>query len=123
VRVEQHLELAKRLVGSARADLAKAAAALNLTLALVGCSRHPAQSAPATIDSVVISPEPAPSALPRLGDTRIVSVGAHDLPGDAAIARKDTDVDRCRVGGGHPVMGFGFTVVCLKPAMVEWESR
>jgi hypothetical protein len=102
-----------RLVASARADLAKAAAALGIVIAVVGCDftfrvRDDAEPAPSASSSAqpVVAPVP--------------SVETEDEQQARAIAIKDVALARCEVGGGIPAMGFGFTVICLKPQCVEW---
>ena len=41
-------------------------------------------------------------------------------PDDVALRIKNDALERCEKGGGYPAMGFGFTVICLKPQCVDW---
>lgn len=45
---------------------------------------------------------------------------ASSLEEELAIGRKNAMVERCETGGGVPVLGYGWRVVCLKPVSAEW---
>lgn len=105
--VERRLAIARRVVASARADLAKAAAALGIALAIVGCDETPRSKA--------CGNAPAPSS-----SAPIVIPASPEVK--AAFARQSALFDRCRIGGGYPVWGLGYQAVCLKPQFVEWAE-
>lgn len=102
-----HLSRSRRLIARARGDIAKAARALGLSLTLAGCSTEHK------------SPMPAPSiaAEPSTPPPSIEEANAR------AIAIKDEALTRCHTSGGIPAMGFGFTVICLKPQSVSWTRE
>lgn len=54
-------------------------------------------------------PQASPSAIES--DTSAMLLQAHR---DGVI--------RCAREGGHPVVGFGFRVVCLEPTQVKWSA-
>jgi hypothetical protein len=41
-------------------------------------------------------------------------------PDEGALKREDVMLERCQAGGGIPVMGYGWRVVCLKPEAADW---
>jgi hypothetical protein len=104
---DTHLAACRRLVISARADLAKTAAALGIAIALLGCDAsalvfpdtEPARSASSSAPPISLPPDPE---------------------FDRAVAIKNESIAKCEIGGGIVAMGFGTHVVCLKPQCVEW---
>ncbi len=67
---------------------------------------------------------PMPKALipPGLSASSAPSVFVVPAPPEdkAALERQDVMLERCVIGGGVPVKGFGWRVVCLKPEAADW---
>jgi hypothetical protein len=68
----------------------------------------------------------APIVHPSLAPSGTVVVAAPSADPDEAAHQlalriKDEAVSKCELGGGHPAIGFGTTVICIKPQCVDWE--
>lgn len=74
--------------------------------------------------AVAIRPATPVASAPVASVASVASTPVASAPSpdddDQAVKRKDDFLERCHMGGGIPVMGFGWRVVCLKPASAEW---
>jgi len=70
--------------------------------------------------SALPAPSPHPSSSPPVFVPGIESAPTSKIEPDEGLKRKDVMLERCHVGGGIPVMGYGWRVVCLKPASADW---
>ena len=75
-----------------------------------------------TVFDVTPAPAPSSSAPPLSTPSVLIQVDPKPVPSDEdwAIARKNGMLDRCQAGGGIPVIGYGWRVVCVKPSALEW---
>ncbi len=118
--VDQRLALCRRLVAEAWRALAQARAAL-VVVAVVGCSTN--KSPAPSIAAEPSAPPPIRTALAPEHGGPVTPPASYEEENARAIAIKNVALSRCETGGGIPAMGFGFTVICLKPTCVDWTRE
>lgn len=66
-----------------------------------------------------VVPAPSSSAPPLSTPSVLIQVDPKPEPSGDNPRLYDL-LDRCRMGGGIPVVGYGFRVVCVKPSAADW---